>query len=407
MKELLFLAHRIPYPPNKGDKIRSWHLLRHLADHWRVHLGTFVDDPEDRQYVETVQKVCDQTCIRELNPTFSKLFSLTGLLSGQALTLPYYRDGEMQAWVDRILNERPIDAIVVYSGAMARFIRPIHHRGRRTLIDFVDVDSDKWRQYAESKTWPMSWVYRREARQLFKFERRQAGQFDAGVFVAAHEAQLFKEMAAESASRIDYYNNGVDVDYFSPQSELSNPYSVDAPHLVFTGAMDYWANIDAVCWFARDILPLIRREIADIHFCIVGGRPSAEVQALAELPGVSVTGRVEDVRPYIAHAAAAVIPLRIARGIQNKVLEAMAMQKPVISSKAAWDGIDAEPGRDLLVTDGEEQLARACIEVLNDKALADGLALAARQRILKQYQWADNLQRVDALLDPQQTMEQS
>jgi len=390
--DLLFLAHRIPYPPDKGDKIRSWHMLRHLSQHWRVHLGAFVDDPADWAHQDVLRQVCAGMCLRPLHPRSGKLLSLAGLLTGQALTLPYYRDGVLRRWVDGKLASG-MDAVVVYSSAMAQYV--MEAEGPRRIMDFVDIDSDKWRQYAASKGWPMSAVYRREADRLLDWERRVAAEFDAGLFVSEREAADFRAAAPEVADRVGWYNNGVDTDYFTPVGDYANPYGAGETALVFTGAMDYWPNADAVQWFAREILPRVRAARPDALFAIVGSRPGAEVQALADLPGVRVTGRVPDVRPYLAHAAAVVAPMRIARGIQNKVLEGMAMARPVVVSPQGYEGIGAAPGEELLLARDEAEFAAASLAALD----RPDLGLRARQRVLDDYAWDSCLAKVDALLE--------
>ncbi|RJG07048.1 TIGR03087 family PEP-CTERM/XrtA system glycosyltransferase [Noviherbaspirillum cavernae] len=395
MEHLLFLVHRIPYPPNKGDKIRSWHLLRHLAQRYRVHLGTFIDDPADRQYIDTVRQCCGQTHFAELNPRIARVRSLGALAANRPLTLDYYRDAGLRDWVGRLMKEEPVAKILVFSSAMAQYATEFPQA--RRIIDFVDIDSDKWRQYADSKLWPMSWLYRREGRQLLRYERQVASAFDASLFVSPAEAALFRKLAPESASKTGFFNNGVDTEYFSPERAYANPYAADEAAIVFTGAMDYWPNVDAVQWFAREAMPAILANDSRAVFYIVGTRPSAQVRALAALPGVRVTGAVPDVRPYLAHARVAVAPLRIARGIQNKVLEAMAMAKQVVVSPQALEGIDAQSGRDLVQADNAQQFAAAVSAAL---ARPDNvMGGVARNKVESEYSWGSSLARVDALLD--------
>jgi sugar transferase (PEP-CTERM/EpsH1 system associated) len=278
---------------------------------------------------------------------------------------------------------------------MAQFVRP--ERYARRVIDFVDVDSVKWTQYAAQKQWPMKQVYAREGRQLLRYERQVARDFDASLFVSPQEAALFAGLAPECASKVGWFSNGVDSSYFSPLHDFDNPYPDGGPVMVFTGAMDYWPNVDAVQWFAGEMLPAILQQHPQARFYIVGSRPSREVQALAEQPAIHVTGTVPDVRPYLAHAHLSVAPLRLARGIQNKVLEAMAMGKPVIVSPQALEGIAAEPGRDLmLATSAAEFIGLAC-DALDD--LPADMGRAARARVEASYNWDVNMARVDALLD--------
>ena len=395
MEELLFLAHRIPYPPNKGDKIRSYHLLKHLTQRYRVHLGCFVDDIDDWQHADRLRALCGETYFAPLHPRRAKLKSLTALLHGAPLSLPYYAHGGMQRWVRQTLASRRVSKVLVFSAAMGQFV-PVA-TGLHSVVDFVDVDSDKWTQYAQSKPWPLSWLYRREGRTLLAWERKLAARSDAALFVSEAEARHFAHLASESAARVSWFNNGVDFDYFSPARDYPNPYPAVSLPLVFTGAMDYWPNVDAVVWFAQTILPVLRLRYANAEFVIVGGRPAQAVRDLARLPGVTVTGRVDDVRPWLRHARVAVAPLRIARGVQNKVLEAMAMALPVVASPQALEGIQAHPGQDILMADGAQNFIAAIGAVLDGHHA--GIGAAARSAMLGHYAWDDNLRRVDALLD--------
>ena len=395
MEKLLLLVHRIPYPPNKGDKIRSYHLLRHLCARYEVHLGTFVDDADDWRHVPHLQAMCAGSHFGALHPLWGRLRSLAALAGGRALSCDYYRDAGMRRWVDDTVEREGISRIVCYSSPMAQYADA--HPSARRVMDFVDVDSDKWRQYADGKRWPMRQVYQREARLLLDYERGVARASDAALFVSAPEAALFRTLAPESAAGIGHYSNGVDTEFFSPANGGASPYPPGARVLAFTGAMDYWPNIDAVSWFAREVLPVIRAAAPDVLFCIVGSRPAPAVQRLAELPGVMVTGTVPDVRAYVAYAALCVAPMRIARGIQNKVLEAMAMARPVLVSPQALEGIDAVPGRELLLADDAAGHARAALDYLN--APDPAIGAAARAKVEQLYGWESNLAPVSALLE--------
>ncbi|MCB1766191.1 MAG: TIGR03087 family PEP-CTERM/XrtA system glycosyltransferase [Candidatus Competibacteraceae bacterium] len=407
MHNLLFLVHRIPFPPNKGDKVRSFHLLRHLAQHYRVWLGTFIDDPDDWRHVDEVRRFCADVYCAPLEPRRARLWSLRGLTTGEPLTLPYYRHAGLQAWVDRVVTEQRIERALMFSSAMAQYVRYSPHDRLRRVMDFVDVDSAKWAQYADGKPWPLSWIYRRESQRLLAFERSVAREFAASVFVTEDEAALFRRLAPDvPAERVIAVANGVDTDYFNPDRECLNPYSMDERVLVFTGAMDYWANVDAVDGFARAAFPEIHRATPESRFYIVGARPTAAVQELATLPGVCVTGTVPDVRPYITHAEFSVAPLRIARGVQNKVLEAMAMGKPVLATSAAMEGIGSsslpfekgEPGG-ILVADDPTELAQQALALLADPAGAQQEGYRNREWVLHHYDWDRNLSRMLSLLE--------
>jgi len=387
VQDLLLLIHRIPYPPNKGDKIRSWHLLKHLAGQYRVHLATFVDDPDDWQHVPHVEAQCASSHFAALHPLRARVRSLGALAANRSLSLDYYRNAGLQRWVDDTMAAHKIERVLVFSSAMAQYAEK--YPQARRVVDFCDVDSDKWRQYADQKSWPMSWLYRHEARQLLAYERQVARDCNASLFVSQPEADLFRKLAPESDAKIGFFNNGVDTDYFSPEPAHVSPYQAGERVLVFTGAMDYWPNVDAVQWFASDVFPQLRAAFPGLRFYIVGARPSPAVEALGKLDGVAVTGTVPDVRPYIAHAKVAVAPLRIARGIQNKVLEAMAMATPVVVSPQALEGIDAEPGTELVLADGAAAFVEAVSNLLSRQA--DAMGRAARAKVERQYSWPSNL----------------
>lgn len=396
MEDILMLAHRIPYPPDKGDKIRSFHLLRRLARDYRVHLGAFIDDRSDLVHVDKLSALCADTCLIGITPWRARLHSATGLLTGEALTLPYYRHRRLRAWVRQVQRRHRLHAVVCFSGAMAQYLRDVHD-GPRRIVDFVDVDSDKWRQYSDTRHGPMAWLYRREARTLLAYERAVAVTADASIFVSPNEVALFQQLAPEAGARLVAIENGVDTDYFDPRGDYANPYPMPGPVLVFTGAMDYWANIDAVNWFAREVLPGLRRRLPEVCFAIVGARPDGEVQRLAQLPGVVVTGAVPDVRPYLAHARLAVAPLRIARGIQNKVLEALAMGRPLLATPAALAGV--ELGADLPVWRAEtaaDMIEAACAALDATSASPDGLR--ARDWVAARYGWETHLDRYTRLV---------
>ena len=395
MDGLLFLAHRLPFPPNKGDKIRSFHLLRHLAQRYRIYLGAFVDDADDWQYADALAPYCAEIKLFAMHPRLSKLKSLAGLLTDEALTLPYYRNAALSQWAAQLAEGGIVNRGLAFSSAMGQFMPP---GLARTVMDMVDVDSDKWTQYALSQPWPLSWIYAREGRKLSLWEARMAQDFDATLLVSRAETVLLQQRAPQAHAKISAFENGVDAEYFSPDRDYPNPYETEAQAIVFTGAMDYWPNIDAVCWFTEHAFPAIRQQVPNAQFTIVGSRPASEVQKLAQQPGVRVTGGVPDIRPYLAHAACAVAPLRIARGVQNKVLEATAMARPVVVTPQAAEGICARAGVDFELAQDAEAFAAAVSHHLTHADTAMGQA--ARAGILVNYDWERNLSVVDDCFEP-------
>ncbi len=389
---LLFLCHRIPYPPDKGEKIRAWHMLRHLATSHRIHLGCLIDDPADWAHLPVLRALCADVAAFGLNKRRARLTALARFRPGRPLSLDYFRSAPLTRWVRRTLAHARVDAILAFSSSMAPYV--MHAPGpARRLLDMVDVDSEKFAAYAETARFPMRGVYAREGRTLLAFERQAAQAFERTLFVSGHECERFAALAPESRERLLAVENGVDLAAFDPARPAANPFPTAAPHLVFTGTMDYRPNVDAVVWFARAVMPLL----ADLGvvFAIVGANPADAVRRLAS-PSVLVTGRVPDTRPYLAHAAAVVAPLRIARGVQNKALEAMAMARPVIASPQAFEGLRAVPGRDLLVAEGAEAMADAVRAVL--AGAHPGLGAAARRAVEAGHDWSRTLAPLFSLL---------
>jgi len=395
MTPLLFLSHRIPYPPNKGDKVRSFHLLKSLSRHFDIYLGAFVDDPEDWKYRDGINDFCKLNYLRPLNPLQAKIRSLKGFLTGEALSLPYYRDMHMVRWVKNIIKQENIEHAIIYSSSMAQYIDAKLNNLRVRVADFVDIDSDKWLQYSKRHGFPMSIVYQREADRLLEFEREIARKFNATLFVSESEKNDFDKIAPDSKYQHYFYNNGVDYDYFNPANKLLNPYNTDSVNIAFTGAMDYWANVDAVKWFTIYILPKILKAIPNARFYIVGSNPSVTVTELEKSNNVVVTGRVDDIRPYIKFADLIVAPMRIARGIQNKVLEAMAMSRPIVATSLALEGIQKCGNYHPYQADTEDLFAKRCLDVLNGEMTS---IPESRECIREHYDWDKNIQVVTRLL---------
>lgn len=396
MPSLLFLTQRIPYPPVKGEKIRAWHILRHLCRSYDVHLGCLIDDPHDAEYVPLLRDLCADAHFATLDRRRAKLTCLAGLLTGEPLSATFYRNRGLAGWVRRVITEVRPEVVFVLSSNMAPYILDRRGQERVRIVDLVDVDSAKWRAYAETGRGPMRLVHAREARRMEALEARVGRECDWSTLVSAEEAALFTRLVPDCAAKVRAISNGVDSDYFDPAQTFAPPYPPDGPLYVFTGAMDYPPNIDAVVWFAETVLPLIRLRRPDARFAVVGSNPSPAVQALAGSPGVCVTGRVPDVRPYLAQAAAAVAPMRIARGIQNKVLEAMAMARPVVTTPDGLEGIGAVAGIEVLVAADAAGFAAGCLQAATPEAASIGRA--ARARVLADYVWAERLRGFDALL---------
>ena len=282
MRDLLFLSHRIPYPPDKGDKIRAWNIFRYLARTHRIHLGCFIDDPVDRQHLAVLGSHCADLLCVPLDPRVQRLKALLRMRPGQPLSLGYFRDRGLQRWVDAKLAGGTIDSVYVFSSAMAGYV--MHATGVRRILDMVDVDSEKWTAYAATARFPTRNIWAREGRTLLAFERHAAAHFDHSLFVSEHEWQRFVTLAPETAQRTGWVANGVDFDHFSPAHHFAPPFAGEGADLVFTGRMDYRPNIDAVQWFAREVLPVLRQRVPAARFWIVGAAPSSRCARLPNCP---------------------------------------------------------------------------------------------------------------------------
>lgn len=397
MGELLFLAHRIPFPPDRGDKIRSHAILKALAARGPVHVATFGETGADMAAeAELASLAASHLLVRR---TISNLRAgLHALPSGKPVSLTAFDSPEIHRYVSRLLATRPIDTIFVFSGQMAQYI-PDSFAGR-VVVDFVDMDSAKFAAYAKASLGPMKLVHAREARLLGAFERRVARRAGISLFCSPNEVAEFKLGLGESPVRVDAVVNGIDTVFYDPSriAGAGGYAGQPGPHIVFTGQMDYAPNVDAVVHFAETVLPRVQQRFEHACFHIVGRNPAAAVRALAQLRGVDVVGAVDDIRPWIASADMVVAPLRIARGIQNKVLEAMAMARPVVASAEAFEGVRARQGRDLLVADGAGQTIAAIEDVLAGRHA--GIGAAARRAVAEAHDWRATLRRLDLAFAP-------
>lgn len=387
---LLYLVHRIPYPPNKGDKIRSYNILRELNKHFTVHVVCFMDDPHDAQYIPVLEQECASLYVESQNKIWCLAKAAFGLITGNPLSLPYYASRAMQRQVNKLVNQHQIKHALVFSSTMGQFIYP--HPELRVVTDFVDVDSDKWRQYALQGNLIKRWIYNREQRTLQKEEQNLCSRSAFSTFVSPQEAELFRQLMPSSLhDKIGHLYNGVDVSYFNPSGEFA---PCEQPiDVCFTGAMDYWANVDAVLWFAQNVWPLVRQQKPDATFYIVGGNPSDKVLALDGKLGIRVTGRVADVRPYAMKAKINVAPLQIARGIQNKVLEAMALAKPVVATSLAIEGINTDAPA-VFISDQPSDFADIVLTQIDTPAEAS----SSREWIIQNLRWDNALSKLPGLI---------
>lgn len=389
--DILFLVHRVPFPPDRGDKIRSFHMLRYLSQRARVHLIAFADDERDEGYAaDLAPYTASVTLVRRAKSQARA--AAEALVSKRPISLTAFHDRQFATGVRASLALHPIQSILVFSGQMAQYV-PADVR-QRMVMDFVDMDSAKFGAYAANAHGPVRWLMAREERRLFAFEAEVAARADASLFVSEAEARLFRDRAG--AGRVMVVENGIDTGFFDPDATSVMPAAGQGPLLVFTGQMDYRPNVEGALWFADAVWPELRRRHPELRFALVGRNPTSDLRQLERRPGVIVTGEVADVRPWLAAASAAVAPLRIARGIQNKVLEAMAMARPVVATDAAAEGIDH--GGTVIAAHDAAALADAVDRLLADPELARRLGAAARARVIARYGWDARLAPLDALL---------
>ncbi|MFN4114436.1 MAG: TIGR03087 family PEP-CTERM/XrtA system glycosyltransferase [Sphingomonadaceae bacterium] len=387
MGETLFLAHRVPFPPNRGDKIRSHHLLKAVAALGPVHVGTFGETDEDMACEADLSAVARTHClIRRTKPLPQA--GLEALASGRPVSLTAFESARLRDWVAETLARYPIDRIVVFSGQMGQYV-PAGFTGR-VVIDLCDVDSAKFDAYASDHSWPRSVLDRREARLLMREEERLAQRANVTLLVTEAEAALFRSRLQQPArADVRALRNGIDTVGYDPARVPCHPdlASKTGPHLVFTGQMDYPPNIAAVARMAHAVLPQIRRVHPMAQFHAVGRAPTAEVRKLDGQGGVRVWGEVPDVKPFLASADIVVAPLMIARGVQNKVLEAMAMARPVVLSSEAATGIDGADRVHFAVGQDDAALVRQALALLSDPAAAHAMGRAAREFVVSNQGW--------------------
>lgn len=392
---ILYLAHRVPYPPNKGEKLRAYHHLRHLAQRHDVHLIAFVDQPEDLPGADALRAFCRSVRLVPLDRRLALLRGAWSLLRGRSLSEGFFESGAMHAAVVDAVRTVPIDVAWAYSSTMAPYLAPTG--AAVTIADFVDVDSEKWRQYGAQSRGPLRWAYRLEAARLRACEARCGRAVTHVLFVSAAEAALFRSFCPD-ARAVRVIPNGVDTTYFVPP--LAG-HMAPEPVFLFTGALDYRPNVEAVLFTAREVLPLVRQRVPAARFVAVGHRPVADLQRVAEASHgtFEVAGSVPDVRPYFRAARAYIAPLELGRGVQNKVLEAMAMRVPVVASPLAIAGLAAEPGRHVVECRTAAEYADAVADLLEDPSRGGVLANAALDLVLTRYSWEQHLALLDEVLD--------
>lgn len=400
MREILFLSHRIPFPPNRGDKIRSHNLLKRIAQIAPVHVATFAEDDADMaEEVELAGVAKTYSLVRRAKPLV--LAGLQSLVSGQPISLHAFYDHSLAHYVRETLESRAIGTIFIFSGQMGQYV-PENFAGR-VVMDFVDVDSLKFENFARRPRNLARSVFAREGRLLRDEEARIATHADVSLLISTEEAALFsnrlKSQERELAD-VRVLRNGIDSTFFDPAASALEERIDDLPEprLIFTGQMDYPPNVDAVVRAANCIMPLIRAEFPATSFHVVGRNPTENVRSLDGVNGTRVWGGVPDIRPWLKAADMALVPLTIGRGVQNKVLEAMSMCLPTVLSNQAATGIPAIDGTHFAVANTDEELAQAVCRLAADKAHARELGQQARRFVVDSFGWKSALALLPEIL---------
>ncbi len=416
--KILFLTHRYPHPPNRGDSIRSFHMLECMAEMGDVTLGTLYEQPPAEESRNVLDSLCQEVIALPWHPRRKWWRAGRAILCGKTMTEGLFYDRALKKRLTALAEREHFDAIVIFCSSMFQYARIFldaekrknaradknvennqqkKNRQTKIIVDLVDVDSQKWYDYAKVSWGPSRWLFLREGARLRRLETKIGDVADAVLVVTPEEAELYKRF--HSAGNIIPMANGVDTDFFNPDA----PELVDVAEIpyrcVFLGAMDYRANIDGVLWFMREVWPAVRERFPEAEYDIVGSNPSESLKAAATgVPGVNVVGRVPDVRPYLKRASVSAISLRVARGIQNKVLESLAMRSAVIASPQAAEGIELDSGEELLICDRPTDWVEQISALFKNASLRYKLGQDGRNLVEERYGWRSRLGRLRALL---------
>jgi sugar transferase (PEP-CTERM/EpsH1 system associated) len=388
---ILFVCHRLPFPPNRGGKIRPFHIIEHLGRSHSVVVASLAHTKEELNEGQPLIHYC-QEVIAEVLPSRTRwLQAAAALPTATPSSVAYFHSRKLAHRVQEVWRRIRFDAVIVHCAFAAQYVRGLRCGFR--MLDFGDLDSVKWMDYSQHRAFPLSTGYLLEASKLRRFEQQLTREFD--ICTATTRGELDEVRRLNQAKAAAVIPNGVDLSYFHPRHENPRGSSI----IAFLGRMDYYPNIDAVLFFAKEIFPAVRKAVPDAQFRIIGSDPSREVCDLARLPGISVTGHVPDVRPHLADVALAVAPLRIARGTQNKILQFLAMGIPVLSTTQAAKGVEVEQGKHLLVADGADGFAEEVVRLLTDADLRERLSIAGREPLATAHSWPASMKILDSLLE--------
>ncbi|XZE54253.1 TIGR03087 family PEP-CTERM/XrtA system glycosyltransferase [Planctomycetaceae bacterium SH139] len=401
-KRLLMLTHRFPYPPNRGDRIRSYNLLKVLSEHFRVTLGSTTDEPVHQHELDHVQSLCDDLFVAPLGNIRRFGRALGSFAVGNSITEGMFASRQLARQINRWHEKTPFDAVLVFCSSMYPYVDKKSFAGVQRIVDLVDVDSQKWRQMNRQARGPKKFLYGSESKRVRKLEQRIADRTDAVALVSDSEADLFHRTVAVSKPSFGI-SNGVCTNYFTPRPQAAihlPPKTLCSTtlSLVFTGVLDYAPNVEGIVWFCRNVLPKLSGVI-DVQLSVVGRRPCRQVLELGSIPGVKIVGEVPDVRPHLHQADVAISPLKLARGIQNKVLEAMAAGMPVVVTPESAEGIDAVSGEQFFVADTVEAWCETLSRLASDPVLRTTVGTSARRLVKSEYSWSARMAKFVAIVN--------
>ncbi len=388
--KILYVCHRFPFPPKRGGKIRPFNMIRHLTQQGHeVWVASLARSEQESNECDGIGAHCHKYTIGMVSEWQQWAKMIVNLPLVTPSSMGYFHSSELKRTINEWLTNNRFDAIFVHCSSVAQYVEQIE--GIPKILDFGDMDSQKWLTYKSFKPFPLNMGYWWEGMKMERAERALASKFD--MCTATTKAELETLNALGTAKETDWFPNGVDSEYFKPDGEAYEPNSIS-----FIGRMDYFPNQQCMIEFCDRTFPLIRKKLPDAKLYIVGAEPSARIKSLEEIEGVTVTGSVPDVRPYIMRTAAMVAPLNIARGTQNKILEAMAMGVPVVSSTLAAGGIDALPNEHFLIADTPDTYAHQLLSLMESPELRDRFAQAGRERVLSHHNWQDSMTKMESLI---------
>jgi sugar transferase (PEP-CTERM/EpsH1 system associated) len=388
--KILCVTHRFPFPPNRGGKIRPFHIIRHLSRNHEVVVASLGRSKAEVAEAGGIKDYCSRFLVEHVTPVSAAARMLGRLPTPAPSSMGYFYSPALARRIRQETREARFDLILVHCSSVAQYVENVS--GVRKMLDFGDMDSQKWLEYSRARRFPLSIGYAIEGWKMRRAEARLARKFDLCTCTTRAELRILQALG--TGTELDWFPNGVNTEYFAPGSEPKDP-----ELLSFVGRMDYYPNQDAVFRFCGETLPVIRKARPQVKLTIIGANPSRRVRRLESIPGVTVTGSVPDVRPHVRRSSVAVVPLKIARGTQNKVLETLAMGIPTVVSEAAAGGVDAIPGEHFLTASTSQEFAAAVLKLLEDPLLQLKLSEAGRRRMMSHHSWDASMSKLDSIVE--------